>query len=504
MTFSLRHQLPIFGLITLLAGPACTGMTLGENTPGGTRGTYLEDGSIAVDPRTERVYVMRRNTITREDASGRMYEETFSKELFVVDPDSGTPRLLADVSDLSDLRMLFPPGQVLLMGERRGFDVLRPLDPISGATIREVETNARYHGIRMAPSGRYIAVADNSDPDVPLHLIDSRSFQILPIAHDGAWLEVAWANQDDTLIAMVDYQERGALGTLSTPEPAEARMRFIAWDARQLAADGFPMDGAFFANPIFDVEVEGVARDGAFSFSWVGVSPDDGYAVFPVRAYRPEDPASTGPGGDAGWRADLLVVDLADGTTRRVRNGFGPVGFTPDGSTVVSYRYSERTTPDGAVVHEPSLLLVDTMTLAEEELAIPFDGGPSFFVTREGNYVVVASAGLRLDEDLVLYDLDSGDTTRVARSRIGLREFVSRPGRPELWLVDTGWLYRLDLMSATLSRMTLPGQVDRINILPSRDRLVLGDRRGTGLAFFDPEAQIITRQVELPPVDTRL
>src|SRR5690606_17889381 len=88
----------------------CTGMTLGENGPG--RDTYLEDGSIAVDPVTETAYVLRRTDVTHEEADGTTWRETF-KHLYRVSPDDAGAHLLADVSDLDDLRMLFPRDQVL-------------------------------------------------------------------------------------------------------------------------------------------------------------------------------------------------------------------------------------------------------------------------------------------------------------------------------------------------------------------------------------------------------
>ena len=364
---------------------------------------------------------------------------------------------------------------------------------------REIETDARYHGTRLSPSGRFVVAADNNDPEVPIHLIDTTTYDAIVLPHDGMWLEAMWANGRDVLVAMVDYHRSWGL---ERPDPAAARMRLLAWDVADLADDGFPVEGAFFSSPLFDVEVEGVTRDSAFSFSWVGVSPDDAHAVFPVRAHRAGDDASTGPLGYEDWHADLLVVDMASGDLRRVENGFGPVGFAPDGSTIVSYRYDEHLDEMDQVVFDPSLLLVDTMTLEQAEMAIPFEGGPSFFVTREGAYVVVAAAWG--GSELLLYDLDGGGMSRVAGADVGLNEFVSRPGYPELWLVDTGRLYRLDLMSATIDAMSLPSQVARINILPSRDRLVLGDEDGTALTFFDPREMTVTREVELPRVDTRM
>lgn len=470
----------------------CTGMTLGENGPG--RDTYLEDGSIAVDPVTETAYVLRRTDVTHEETDGTTWRETF-KHLYRVSPDDAGAHLLADVSDLDDLRMLFPRDQVLLMAERHGQDLLRVLDPSTGAVLRELQVDARYHGTRLSPSGRFVAVADNTGGTAPIHIIDTTTYDIVEIPHDGLWLEAMWANERDVLVAMVDY---GRSWGLEEPDPATAQMRFLAWDVESLAASGFPTNDGVFADPIVDVRVEGVTLDGAFSFSWVGVDPDDRSAVFPVRAYRPEDPASVGPSFDGGdWHADLLVLDLATGALRRVENAFGPVGFTPDGSTIVSYRYVDVLDEDGTVItYDAQILTVDLMTLATETLELPLDGLPSFFVTREGSWVVVAAVGG--NEQLVLYDLDAGTMTRVAGESVGLHELVSRPGHAELWLVDDAALHRLDLMSALLERVTLSSRVARINVLPSRDQLVLGTRDGSAITFFDPETRAELRKVEIP------
>lgn len=475
-----------------LAMGACTGLSFGENGPG--RDTYLEDGSIAVDPLTETVYVLRRTEVTHDEGGPGERTEVF-KHLYAIDPGGGggAPRHVADVSDLEDLRMLFPRDQVLLMGERAGQDLLRVLDPSTGALLREIETDTRYHGTRLSPSGRFVAVADNADPMLPIHLIDTETYDTVVVPHDGVWLEAMWANGGDVLVAMIDYELTWGF---QEPDPEAARMRFVAWDVAQLAANGFPTDAGLFADPIFDVTVDGVTRDSAFSFSWVGIDPEDRYAVFPVRSHRPEDPATEGPGGHEGWHADLLVVEIATGALRRVDNAFGPVGFTPDGTTIVSYGYVEEVDEDGDATLDPRLVMVDTMTLEAQALEIPIEGGPSFFVTREGSWVVVASAFG--NEQLVLYDVDAGTMTRVSGDPVGLNEFVSRRGVPELWLIDGGALYRLDLMSAALERVTVGGRVDRINVLPMRDELVLGTLDGGTITFFDPEERRTLRAVMLP------
>ena len=58
-------------------------------------------------------------------------------------------------------------------------------------------------------------------------------------------------------------------------------------------------------------------------------------------------------------------------------------------------------------------------------------------------------------------------------------------------------------MTASIAPVPLPSAVARINILPRRDRLVLGDARGTELMFYDPAVNAVPRTLTLPPVDVR-
>ena len=74
------------------------------------------------------------------------------------------------------------------------------------------------------------------------------------------------------------------------------------------------------------------------------VSPDSRSAVIPV-----VDATRCGPvPAEDDPCHELVIVDLDSGATRIVGNARGPVGFTPDGSTIVSYRY--RRTPEGDIL----------------------------------------------------------------------------------------------------------------------------------------------------------
>lgn len=452
-------------------GSACTGLSMGENDPGDD--THLEAGSIAVDDRTENVFVLQ--TFCPDSASGSC-TGTETKTLHAIHPDDG-PIDAMDVTGLSDLRILFPEGDVMLMGERNASEEeIRVIDPDTLAVRTTRSIDARYHGTRMSQSRRWLGVADNSQADSPVHILETAALQPHVVPHDGSWLEAMWLNNRDELLAIVFYED-----------PAEARI--LSWNIETIKAEGFPDGSPFWPQEELNVEVPGVERDLAFSYTWVGIDPNDEWAVFPVRE-----------GGDHVLKVldlnEAYALEPADdpgAALRTVPDARGPVGFTPDGSTIVSYRYVD----DGTGGTDTQLLLVDAETLDETVMPVPFDGGPTYFVTRDGNFVVLASnLGA---EQLVLYDLDNEEVTELAGPDIALSEFVSRTPQGELWLVDDG-LHRLDFLSdpPVLETMPLDWTPAHINILRDRDQLVMDDADGGRILFWSPTTHDVVGEVLLP------
>ena len=224
---------PLSILITGLAFCACTGATLGENEPGDD--TYLEgnrragveaetsggvfcryNGSIAVDHRSEMAFVLasaREGECDPKQAAGGVeqkaedaVEPAITKTLFAATPDGGRALRIADLSAYTDLRLLFPAEGVLLMAERDGGDELRLLHESSYAEVARKHAWVRYHGTRMSPSRRFLAVADNTSDEHPIHVIDTRSLRGVAVPHDGDTLEAVWANGSDRLVAVVFYE----------------------------------------------------------------------------------------------------------------------------------------------------------------------------------------------------------------------------------------------------------------------------------------------------------
>ncbi len=467
----MRHHQVMTVAIAALWIAGCTGFTLGENGPGFD--TWMEAGSIAVDPDSETAFVMR-TTGQSNEGTGERPEEDEIKTLYAILPDCSGYRTVRDMSDYSDVRMLFPLDAIMIMAERSGTDRLIKLDP---GTFRETDsrsTGARYNGTRLSSSRRFIAVADNDETSAPIHVIDSVTLDIERIPHDGDWLEAMWLHQTDVLVAIVFYD------MYDGPDP---RARILAWRMDRIVDGGWvPGSDGFWPDRIVDTTVHGAAGDLFFSFTWVGVAPDDRHVVFPVHY---DD--GTGP------EHALIVLDVATSGIRIVHDAYGPVGFTPDSSTIVSYHYVDRETDETWA----ELVLVDVETLEVETLEIPYSGMPSYFVSREGNYVVLVPDVLAPGH-MVLFDLDRDETTEFGDYEVKLNEFASRLGHDELWLVSYESLYRIDFVEAVLERVGTGFGPEHINILPRRDLLILDDAHDSRYTFFDPEAREPVCSVMLP------
>lgn len=473
-------RVPSLAIAITLMTTACTGFSLGENNPGAD--TYLEYGSIAVDDRTEKSFLLNNYT----DDSG--VQET--SLLRAVDPDVNVVHEVADLSGRDDARILFPASGVLVMSEKDGKDELLLLDKDTFVEKQREPLDVRYHGTRMSPSREWIAVADNTSVTAPIHIVDAEILTRRIIPHDGDWLEAMWKNQSDELFAIVFYDMDG-----SVPD-AKPHARILSWSMEAVKAGQFePDDTGFWPDRKLDIDVPNVTGDFLFSFTWVGISPDDKWAVFPVRETDPATPEEYA----------LIVMETATGEVRIVPDAKGPVGFTPDSSTIVSYddqgsqNGPDGRTPDSEV--DQRLLLIDVATLEVDPQDVDISGGISYFISRDGNFVVVASN--YGDEKLVLYDLDNDASTQMAGPAIGLTEFVSRKGKNELWLTDDSSLFKLDMNAGEFSQIDPGYSVDHINILPQHDWLVMTEVPRSGseqarLHFFDPAGQKDVKAIDMP------
>jgi hypothetical protein len=444
----------------LLAG--CTGMTLGENRPG--QDTHLDPpgcfeegceshtvGGLAVQPDEKGVWFVHRS---QADGADRAH-------LTHVDPVTGKATDVLDVTSGTDRRIVFPSDdRALLMAQRDGKERLVLLDTVARKPIAWTTKPTWYWGTRRASSGRFLAVADNAASTAPLHVVDTRTLEHVVVPHGGTAIEAMWNHSEDRLLAV----------SSTNPFEPEAAVRLLRWQVSSI--EDWP-------DADIDISLAGYGWDFFFSFTWIGISPDDRYAVFPLRR------AETG-------EHVLAVLDQSDGSLRTVP-GRGPVGFTPDSSTIVSYGYDEE---QFGVLH-----LIDVVTLAIDEVPVPIQGGLSYFVTWDGNYVVATS--VFGNDRLVIYDPETGESTQVDGPHVDLQEFVTRPGHHELWLASRSALHRLDLEAAVLEPIPQAGEVSRVNILPIRDQLVLASGRVGAVGFFDLASRAVTRTVSLDPPHER-
>ncbi len=414
---------------------SCTGMTSGENRPGAD--TWVDPptddlgdpddpsapsishtiGALAVEPDETHVWFVHR---------GRN-RELVREHLAALDPVTNEVHSVLDVSGATDRRLIFPrDDRMLLMAQHNGQERLVLFDTDTRQAIKWTTKPTWYWGTRRSASGEFLAVADNGSSASPLHVIDANTLEHIVVPHGGTAIEAMWNNTSDHLLAV----------SATNPFSDNSTIRLLSWNVTSVQE---------FPAPSVDITLPGYDWDFLFSFTWIGVSPDGRWAVFPLR--------------DPEGQYVLVVLDQNDGSTRMVP-GQGPVGFTPDSSSIVSYGYENGN----------ELYMIDVVTLQTDQVPVAVNGGLSFFVTWDGNYVVATSVGG--DDKLVIYDPETGESTQVEGPHVGLREFVARPGAHQLWLADLGQLYKLHLEQATLTHIPLGSSVRSLNILPTQDRLV--------------------------------
>jgi hypothetical protein len=408
-------------------------MSLGENTPGGDTWTDPDPtvdgehhvGAIAVERDEDQLWVVH-----EKNAGGLA-----RAHLAAIDPVSGVATDLLDVSAAHDRRVVFPAAdRMLLMAQVAGTERLVLYDTTTRTRIRTATKPTWYWGTRTAPSGRAVVVADNAAVNSPLHVIDLATLEHQVLPHDGDYVEAMWNHNSDVLIA---------LSVTETPAPRAKLMRF-------------DLEGADLSAPLPEPtvlwELDGYGWDLLFSFTWIGVSPDDRWAVFPLIKHA---------GGEQ--QHVLLVLDQASGGVSLVP-GSGPVGFTHDSSRIVSYGYSAESTQD--------LWLIDPIT--KEKTIVP-TGYPlvSFFPSRDSGHIAITSPVT--NQYLTVYDTATG-TLRSTTQSMSLHDFVTRPGRAQLFAESGGSVFALDLAAATATPLAMPALVGNINARPTSDQLVATDR----------------------------
>ena len=262
-------------------------MSLGENEPGGD--TYVDPpppaagehrmGALAVERDEDQLWLVHE---ANRDGAIRTH-------LAAVDPETGSTFDVMDVAGLGDLRVVFPADdRMIIMGESGGRDQLVLLDTAARRPIAWQTAPTWYWGTRTSPSGRALVVADNVAPLAPLHVIDTATLDYQVIAHGGEAIEAMWNHAEDVLLAL----------SVSDPFADDPVARLLRYDLR----DRDP--SAPLPEPDVMWELVGYGWDFWFSFTWIGISPDDAWAVFPL--------IKRTTGLDAGQHV-LLVLDQTTG-----------------------------------------------------------------------------------------------------------------------------------------------------------------------------------------------
>jgi hypothetical protein len=387
--------------------------------------------------------------------------------LTAIDPDTGATHEVLDVSGTDDRRVVFPADdRMILMAQHGGAEKLVLFDTTTRTRIASVTKPTWYWGTRTAPSGRALVVADNELADAPLHVIDTATLSHRVIEHDGDAIEAMWNHGSDILFAV------SAIDPFGTGAVA----RVHRYDLR----------GASFGSPLPPPTrtwaFPGLGWDFWFSYTWITISPDDRWAVFPLIDRRVTE-------GDPHV---LVVLDQTTGTTAVV-HGRGPVAFTRDSRWIVSY----GTRADGG----QDLWLVDAATHERRVVTMPFTASIMFHASRDTDHIVCVPVLGSGGEGVwgAVHDVASGTVTALD-APIDLYDFVTRPGHGELWLETWGAVTALDLATATTTPVDLGAtEASSINVRPIADHAVIGDGGAASIEVVDMATRARSRDpIELP------
>jgi hypothetical protein len=211
-----------------------------------------------------------------------------------------------------------------------------------------------------------------------------------------------------------------------------------------------------------------------FSFTWIGISPDDRWAVFPVIKHVP-----------SGDEHVLLVLDQLTGRVDLVP-GSGPVGFTRDSKYIVSYGSDE-------VNGGEDVWLIDPESHVRTVVDLPF-GAVTFTVSRFSDDVIASPVGGA--QDTVIYNTTNATMQSVPQLWLG--DYVSRTAKPELFVESSGGLFALDLAAGTSTAIPTTAAIDNINACPSTDRAFAADFQTATIYPIEMRTRAVGTGIALP------
>lgn len=472
----------------------------------GSFATAHVNGNLQVSPDTEWTFLYQDRYIRENNKSKRDQRILYA----VPDPEAlqdGAWVMRIQKLDPTDenLRIIFPKGHILTMGQPRGenYEELALYDVHSLQQVWTARTTGNFTETRLSPSRRYLSVASIHGDKRSIQIIDIERQRLLKLPYEtSGQIEASWLPGRDDLIVTLEEN---------------ANLRVLSWAINEsFKFSETDNDGKFWARPLLDLKILDHSLNKWLSHSAIGRSPDGRYVAFPVRGEVEDTSLLVEEGSRRKEYRQSYKIALLDTQTTNVRmieDAMGPVAFTPDSSTLVAYHIDESRST--APAYDPSakrypddpedistqpLLLFDVETLEERREDFRFYGLLSFFVTASGDRIVVTSNNTDYDE-LHLYDMESGRSTTSGQG-LELKEFVDRSSASELWLLDQG-LWRVDYENAVQEKIELDWEPDHISILPQHDYIVLDQPREQKIHFIDPATAELAAEVPLPREDVR-
>ena len=448
--------------------------------------------AIAVDERDETAYVAQ-SFPTRADGKrldgGAAPADPGVKTLYAVRAGATAAVAIMRLDGETDTRVLFPLDGVLLATHRPipgwGCETRLARWSIGAASFPRTRLASTCLTVdALSPSRRLVSAYYSDDEHLQaLGLLDPTTLDFAPldgISVDGEVQGAAWLHQRDGLVTVSAHAGtyQVDLWDLSAVNPA----RFASP----------PITAARESTARFGVDTGAQARPAALR-----ISPDDRLAV--LSSTYGSDGFSLVPRPPP--VPSLQLVDLRTGALRTVDGVVGPVGFTPDDSTLVAW----RSTPDagvtaplpdgGAARSGAALVFIDRETLARTEAPLPVAGPLLLFVTRTGHRVIVSALGAT--GELLFFDPQMGRATGAVRPAPALNNFVSRDDGRELWVARDG-LWRISPLDDAVEAIALGWSPEQINLLPRSDLLVLDRPFENALSFWSPRTRALQRTVRLP------
>lgn len=475
-----------------------------ENIPG--YATVLSSNRLAVDDRNDNIFWLNEQQgVVGVDEAGDDVVGVTLRGLFRLDPDTLQPRFLLELTDLAYPRLQFVGETILISGnDGQNSEWFRLRRDSLNVVDHQVLENDYSLG-SAAPSGKLFLAGSwpsydctESEEGESCTLTSPAQVGIVDaytaVKHElvlGENLFLArWLNNSDTLLLTI-------FGTDEAEETPYVRV--LAYDYATLSSNAWELsDEGLWTNPRFDLRLDQIGPDLVTLFTDLSISPDD--HTLALSSYRSEVVSEVQPDGTTTTTnitiPELQVIDLSAGTHQAFVDALGPVGFTPDSSTIVAYMDGLGAPQGTGEAADPlpeeetegtQVLMIDRADLSYETLALEGVDSVQFYVTREGSFVVVdtytydyneADGTSTSAEQLMVYDLDNGGYTTLSADPdldVDLTEFISRTGHQEIWAVDGGQLFRIGYGQGTFEQVdTLEHSPNLIHYLPNRDRVFLG------------------------------